>query len=58
MLDVSKEDVENLAQVLEYTRNEFLQNFVEKVLKATDEFTKFMVNDGLEIAKVNPFSMV
>ena len=58
MLDVSKEDVENLAQVLESTRNEFLQNFVEKVLKATDEFTKFMVNDGLEIAKVNPFSMV
>ena len=58
MLDVSKEDVENLAQVLEYTRNEFLQNFVEKVLKATDEFTKFMVNDGLEIAKVNPFSML
>ena len=58
MLDVSKEDVENLAQVLEYTKNEFLQNFVEKVLKATDEFTKFMVNDGLEIAKVNPFSMV
>ncbi len=58
MLDVSKEDVENLAQVLEYTKNKFLQNFVEKVLKATDEFTKFMVNDGLEIAKVNPFSMV
>ena len=50
MLDVSKEDVENLAQVLEYTKNEFLQNFVEKILKATDEFTKFMVNDGLEIA--------
>ena len=42
MLDVSKEDVENLAQVLEYTKNEFLQNFVEKILKATDEFTKFM----------------
>ena len=58
MLDVSKEDVENLAQVLEYTKNEFLQNFVEKILKATDEFTKFMGNDGLEIAKVNPFSMV
>ena len=58
MLDVSKEDVENLAQVLEYTKNEFLQNFVEKILKATDEFTKCMVNDGLEIAKVNPFSMV
>lgn len=58
MLDVSKEDVENLAQVFEYTKNEFLQNFVEKILKATDEFTKFMVNDGLEIAKVNPFSMV
>ena len=58
MLDVSKEDVENLAQVLEYTKNEFLQNLVEKILKATDEFTKFMVNDGLEIAKVNPFSMV
>ena len=58
MLDVSKEDVENLAQVLEYTKNEFLKNFSERVLKATDEFTRFMVNDGLEIANVNPFSMV
>lgn len=58
MLDVSKEDVENLAQVLEFTENEFLKNFTERVLKATDEFTRFMVNDGLEIAKVNPFSMV
>ncbi len=58
MLDVSKEDVENLAQVLEYTKNEFLKNFSERVLKATDEFTRFMVNDGLEIAKVNPFSML
>ena len=58
MLDVSKEDVENLAQVLEFTENDFLKNFTERVLKATDEFTRFMVNDGLEIAKVNPFSMV
>ena len=33
MLDVSKEDVENLAQVLEFTENEFLQNFAEKVLE-------------------------
>lgn len=58
MLDVSKEDVENLAQVLEFTENEFLKNFTERVLKSTDEFTRFMVNDGLEIAKVNPFSML
>ena len=58
MLDVSKEDVENLAQVLEFTENEFLKNFTERVLKATDEFTRFMVNDGLEIAKVNPFSVM
>jgi len=57
MLDVSKEDVENLAQVLEFTENEFLKNFTERVLKTTDEFTRFMVNDGLEIAKVKPFSM-
>ena len=58
MLDVSKEDVENLAQVLEFTENEFLKNLTERVLKATDEFTRFMVNDGLEIAKVNPFSVM
>ena len=58
MLDVSKEAVENLAQVLEFTENEFLKNFTERVLKATDEFTRFMVNDGLEIAKVNPFSVM
>ena len=58
MLDVSKEDVENLDQVLEFTENEFLKNFTERVLKATDEFTRFMVNDGLEIAKVNPFSVM
>ena len=58
MIDVSKEDVENLAQVLEYSKNEFLQNFAEKVLKTTNEFTRFMVNDGLEIAKVNPFSVM
>ena len=58
MLGVSKEDVENLAQVLEFTENEFLKNFTERVLKATDEFTRFMVNDGLEIAKVNPFSVM
>ena len=58
MLDVSKEDVENLAQVLEFTENEFLKNFTERVLKATDEFTRFMVNDGLEIAQVTPFSVM
>ena len=58
MLDVSKEDVENLAQVLEFTENEFLKNFTERVLKATDEFTGFMVKDGLEIAEVDPFGVM
>lgn len=58
MLNISKEDVENLAQVLEVTKNDFLRDFIERVLKETDDFTRAMVSEGLELAKVNPFSMV
>ena len=58
MLNISKEDVENLAQVLEVTKNDYLRNFIERVLKETDDFTRAMVSEGLEMAKVNPFSMV
>lgn len=58
MLNISKEDVENLAQVLEVTKNDFLGDFIERVLKETDDFTRAMVSEGLEMAKVNPFSMV
>ena len=58
MLNISKEDVENLAQVLEETKNDFLRDFIERVLKETDGFTRTMVTEGLEMAKVNPFSMV
>lgn len=58
MLNISKEDVENLAQVLEVTKNDFLRDFIERVLKETDDFTRAMVSEGLEMAKVNPFSMV
>ena len=58
MLNISKEDVENLAQVLEVTKNDFLRDFIERVLKETDDFTRTMVSEGLEPAKVNPFSMV
>lgn len=58
MLNISKEDVENLAQVLEVTKNDFLRDFLERVLKETDDFTRAMVSEGLELAKVNPFSMV
>ena len=58
MLNISKEDVENLAQVLEVTNNDFLRDFIERVLKETDDFTRTMVSEGLELAKVNPFSMV
>ena len=58
MLNISKEDVENLAQVLEVTKNDFLRDFIERVLKETDDFTRTMVYEGLELAKVNPFSMV
>lgn len=58
MLNISKEDVENLAQVLEVTKNDYLRNFIERVLKETDDFTSAMVSEGLEMAKVNPFSMV
>lgn len=57
MLNISKEDVENLAQVLEVTKNDFLRDFIERVLKETDDFTRTMVSEGLELAKVNPFSM-
>ena len=57
MLNISKEDVENLAQVLEVTKNDFLRDFIERVLKETDDFTRAMVSEGLELAKVNPFSM-
>ena len=58
MLNISKEDVENLAQVLEVTKNDFLRDFIERVLKETDDFTRAMVSEGLEMAKVNPFSIV
>lgn len=58
MLNISKEDVENLAQVFEVTKNDFLRDFIERVLKETDDFTRTMVSEGLELAKVNPFSMV
>lgn len=58
MLNISKEDVENLAQVLEVTKNDFLRDFIERVLKETDDFTRTMVSEGLELAIVNPFSMV
>ena len=58
MFNISKEDVENLAQVLEVTNNDFLRDFIERVLKETDDFTRTMVSEGLELAKVNPFSMV
>lgn len=58
MLNISKEDVENLAQVLDVTKNDYLRNFIERVLKETDDFTRAMVSEGLEMAKVNPFSMV
>ncbi len=58
MLNISKEDVENLAQVLEVTKNDFLRDFIERVLKETDDLTRAMVSEGLEMAKVNPFSMV
>ena len=58
MLNISKEDVENLAQDLEVTKNDFLRDFIERVLKETDDFTRTMVSEGLELAKVNPFSMV
>ena len=58
MLNISKEDVENLAQVLEVTKNDFLRDFIERVLKETDDFTRTVVSESLELAKVNPFSMV
>ena len=57
MMDVTKADVENLSQELEVTKNEGLQDFIERVLQATDEFTKYMLHDAMEVAKVNPYSM-
>jgi len=57
MMDVTKADVEILSQELEVTKNEGLQDFIERVLQATDEFTKYMLHDAMEVAKVNPYSM-
>ena len=57
MMDVTKADVENLSQELEVTGNEGVRDFIERVLKATDEFTKYILHDAAEVAKVNPFSM-
>ena len=54
---VSKEDVETLAQTMEYTEDEELKDFIERVLRNTNVSCNDSIDIAKEICKVNPFSM-
>ena len=56
-IEVSKEDVETLAQTMEYTENEDLKDFIERVLRNTNVSCNDSIDIAKEICKVNPFSM-
>ncbi len=56
-IEVSKEDVETLAQTMEYTENEELKDFIERVLRNTNVSCNDSIDIAKEICKVNPFSM-
>lgn len=56
-IEVSKEDVETLAQTMEYTENEELKEFIERVLRNTNVSCNDSIDIAKEICKVNPFSM-
>ena len=56
-IEVSKEDVETLAQTMEYTENEELKDFIERFLRNTDISSDIAIHTAKEICKVNPFSM-
>ena len=56
-IEVSKEDVETLAQIMEYTEDEELKDFIERVLRNTNVSCNDSIDIAKEICKVNPFSM-
>ena len=56
-IEVSKEDVETLAQTMEYTEDEELKDFIERVLRNTNVSCNDSIDIAREICKVNPFSM-
>ena len=56
-IEVSKEDVETLAQTMECTEDEELKDFVERVLRNTNVSCNDSIDIAKEICKVNPFSM-
>lgn len=57
LIEVSKEDVEMLAQTIEYTKDTELKDFAERVLRQTDISTDYAIHNAQEVAKVNPFSL-
>ena len=57
LIEVSKEDVEMLAQTIEYTKDEDLKEFAERVLRQTDISTDYAIHNAQEVARVNPFSL-
>lgn len=57
LIEVSKEDVEMLAQTIEYTKDDGLKEFTERVLRQTDISTDYAIHNAQEVAKVNPFSL-
>ena len=57
LIEVSKEDVEMLAQTIEYTKDDGLKEFSERVLRQTDISTDYAIHNAQEVAKVNPFSL-
>lgn len=56
-IEVNKEDVETLAQTMEYTEDEELKDFIERVLRNTNVSCNDSIDIAKEICKVNPFSM-
>ena len=56
-IEVSKEDVETLAQTMEYTEDEELKDFIERILRNTNVSCNDSIDIAKEICKVNPFSM-
>ena len=57
LIEVSKEDVEMLAQTIEYTKDTELKDFAERVLRQTDISTDYAIHNAQEVAKVYPFSL-
>lgn len=56
-VEITRNEVEELAQVLESSTNEVLMSFALKVLKKTHEVTSSMEAAACEIKGVNPISM-